>query len=653
MLMVLLLLGCIAGYCAWLARTFRWPPATLPLFTLCSILLFLYIAALGGLLRPASHAVLAGGLILLGASLLGRQRRALLAALAEPGLAIWLVVGALLWPKLSTAAYGNWDEFTHWGRVSKEVYLRNGLVPATSDLYCKDYPPGTSLLHYFAASTMGYSEAKTYYAHDLLLLAAVVSLLQYVEWRRWGAVVVGLAFSYWALFTLGLGLSSLYVDHVLGVLAGAAIGQYWVSRERNDGGVWRIVPLVACLPLIKEMGLLLAAVATGIVVVDRAYLAIRGWHERAPDPPVSRRAGYAPVGALVLLPLLVHASWGYRLHAEGIGQTFTFRASPSQIARGLLRPQDDPFRERIVTSFGDALRRQDLFGAGARGSLIAGVLPPGIGRGNVLRRGWRFTVATAALVLTLIGVVNALVEPNARERWRHALAGLGLALGAAGYLATLLAAYAYAFSEYEGSRLVSLERYAGTYLLAWALACVATLVGGLRRTGYGRMVTLGVCWTMAVVALLTLPGTSIRFLLRPVPGVSDSRAAIQHAVSPLAEGAPPDAKVYHFWQNTDGFFHRISTYELTPRSSNWWCWTIGEPYGEGDVWTCRMSADELASRLREFDYVFVGHGDAPFWQGYGTLFEGPDDARTDGTIWQVERIGDGVRLRRWPRAPPS
>jgi hypothetical protein len=646
--MVFLPLACIAGYCLWLTRRFRWPPASTPLFSLCTILLVLYVAALAGFLRPVTYVVLAGGLLLLLSSLL-KHWRASLATLAVPGLAIWLVGGALLWPRLSTAAYGSWDEFSHWGRVSKEIYLRGGLIPVSSDIAYKDYPQGAALLHFFVASATGYSEAKTYYAHDLLLLAAVVSLLQYLEWRRWGAIIVGLSFSYWAIFTLGLGLTSLYVDHVLGALAGGAIGQYWISRDRDDRGVLRVAPVVACLPLIKEIGLALAGIVVGVVTLDRVFVVAFG--QKKTSLPTIRPASLAPVIVLAALPVLIHLSWQSRLHAAGIGASFSFRASAPQIVRGLLTPSGDEQRERIVANFGRVLREGQPFGASPGGSVIAWLLPASLRHGNFLARGWRFSVVTAVLVLLLIGLVNSLGEPTAWERWRSVLLVGCLALGSAAYFATLLAAYAYAFGAYDGVALTSWSRYTATYLLAWVIVCISTLVAGLRRRRYGRRVALSLCWALATIMPLTSPGPSLRFLRRPARGLSEGRTALQQRLLPLVRFSPQDATVYHIWQNTNGMLHRISTYELTPRHSNHWCWTIGKPYSRGDVWTCPMSLPELGAKLFEYDYVFIGHADEAFWQRYGALFDGRH--RVDGSIWQVDHLDSGIRLRPWPRGNPA
>jgi hypothetical protein len=130
-------------------------------------------------------------------------------------------------------------------------------------------------------------------------------------------------------------------------------------------------------------------------------------------------------------------------------------------------------------------------------------------------------------------------------------------------------------------------------------------------------------------------------------GLSVGRMKIQSELAPLVKFTSQDARVYHIWQNSNGMLHRISTYELTPRHSNRSCWTVGEPYTTGDVWTCRMSAQELGLALLGYDYVFVGHADAVFWQRFGELFEGSNEG-ADGSIWRVNHIGSGIQLRRWP-----
>jgi hypothetical protein len=646
MALILLLLGSLTGYCVWLARTLRWPAAAMPLFTICSLTLFLYAAALADLLRGACTLAFAGGLLLLGALVLRPGRRAALQTLATPGLAIWLLLALLAWPRLSTAAYHDWDEFTHWGRASREVWLRGGLVPASSSVLCKDYPPGTALFHTFVSSVIGYSEGATYYAHALLLLAGMVTSVAYLGWRTWGALLFGVGLCYWALFAIGQGFLSLYADHVLGVLAGAAVGHYWVSRDRGDGAVWRVLPVVTCLVLVKQMGMVFAGLAVALVLSDQLRIFFRN-PPTAPAASTRRAATLAALAALALLPLAVKGTWSLYLHRQGIGPTFVPRASTTQVVRGLLTPHEDPHRDRIVAAFSTALLRPPVYGARAGVTVISDLLPAVVRDGSVVGRGLAFGIATGLLVLLILGVADLLLEPSRTERRDRMLLQAWLALGAAGYLVLLLAAYVYAFGTYQGVRLNSYDRYASSYLLAWSWVTICVMLAGLRREGRRRKATVALCSVVALLALLTAPWPSRRFLLRPVRGPSQERTAVQQALSPLL-GTPAGTRVYHVWQNSDGFAHYLSTYELTPRFWNFQCWSLGEPYGADDDWTCALPPDELARILRGYDYLFLGRTDGMFWERYGSLFE---KREPDAPIWRVERTATLVRLRPWPEAP--
>ena len=51
-------------------------------------------------------------------------------------------------------------------------------------------------------------------------------------------------------------------------------------------------------------------------------------------------------------------------------------------------------------------------------------------------------------------------------------------------------------------------------------------------------------------------------------------------------------------------------YLILPNKSNWGCWSVGQPYGPQDVWTCNQSISKL---LIGYDYLVVGNGDNNFW----------------------------------------
>jgi hypothetical protein len=62
-----------------------------------------------------------------------------------------------------------------------------------------------------------------------------------------------------------------------------------------------------------------------------------------------------------------------------------------------------------------------------------------------------------------------------------------------------------------------------------------------------------------------------------------------------------------------------------------------------------MTTDDLASKLCDTDYLFVGAADAVFWERFGSLFT---TAPTDERVFVVEPTPSGS-VTLVPLSPPS
>ena len=72
-------------------------------------------------------------------------------------------------------------------------------------------------------------------------------------------------------------------------------------------------------------------------------------------------------------------------------------------------------------------------------------------------------------------------------------------------------------------------------------------------------------------------------------------------------------------------------------SSMDWCWSLGEKYFKGDVWTCDRS---LESVLQGYTYLALYKGDAQFWKINSALFN-LKDIHSDSGIFKINRRADG------------
>ncbi|MGE0813629.1 MAG: hypothetical protein AB7O28_15945 [Vicinamibacterales bacterium] len=634
--MILLPLAAVVGYSLVLARTTRWPVATAPLAVVCAVITLLFAAGLAGAMPAARTALVWGGLA--GAAAVGlaaarRPRRMEASTLLAPGLVVFVVLVVVHWLRARGAPLAQWDEFAQWGLQSKVITLSGALVSADSAVEFKDYPTGAAIFHYFVNGGTGYDEGGAIAAHGALTLAAMATVVQGAPWRRTAAVLAAVAVAYQLVYLFGQGFDSLLIDQVLGAVFGGALATAFLSGESRPVAAARTVPCLLALPLIKEIGLQFALVAAGALIVDLGLDALR---------PVGGGAGRAPAFArwrrtaavamlLIAAPLAAKAGWDHHRRAIHAGDTFA-PPSPVAVLRRAFSAGATP-RDRVtIDAFGRALEDASL--------PIADALPIAARLHLVEPSAWLpVTTATAVALLLALSAAGWALLPPGPARHRAAVAGVCLAGGFAAYVVGHLAAYLEVFSEYEGTRVISFDRYMRTYLLGWGLVGLGFLTSAACSDS-GRRAARPVLFLLAAASVILLPARAVALLLHGPPPMQPIRAAMQAPIAEVREAAGPTGRVYLIFQYTTGFEHWVAKYELAPRRSNLRCWSVGTPAGAEDVWTCPLTPDALGQELAGYDVLFVGKAEENFWSAYGGLFP-PGDSHRAPAIFAIRRAVDG------------
>jgi hypothetical protein len=433
--------------------------------------------------------------------------------------------------------------------------------------------------------------------------------------------------------SLGQGYATVEVDHVLSGMFGAvaatvALGE---TQTRNRCA---LIPTLFCMPLIKTIGVLPAlCAAAAVFAVDVLKPLIvdasrgRSW--------TSLRRPLVIACILLLVPLAAQQSWAARVRSFNFNQTFSVKFDVASVLTLATPSRRTPTQHQVVENFGRAFQSAPV---GRNGNGILSASGAWQGRGDRLPPSTALQWLVAMSVLSLI--VYAVQPAGARAR----CAALFLMLGAGcvGYILLLLYVYVFSFESHEGIRVTSFGRYVSTWFLAWGLVLAAALGQAARGTGPKQVA--GLLLLVAASAWATVraphhdPGSAI---------FARSRAAIQATTAPVQGRIPPGAGTYIVWQQTEGFQFNVVAYELSPRSTNSWCWTLGEKYHRGDAWTCPLSAEEFAVRVKDFDYLLLMQGDDQFWKRYGSLFAeaGADDERKS-KLFHINRTGGSIRFSR-------
>jgi hypothetical protein len=617
---VALVVIAMLGYGFTLHRRWAWPLETIPLALAAGSIGVLYIAALAGILWAGTWAIVALGLML---GVLECARGGIRRPSTHdipPGLVIYVVLLATVVWRLQGAAFGGWDEFSHWGLSSKVVIQGHSLITADSPVLFKDYPPGSALFHYLLSAGSGFSETRTYVAHAILALSALAALF---AGSGWLAVIATAIFGYFGLYTFSHGLQSLDVDHIVGLFFGCGLGSYFLSKD--PGRLARLVPVVFALPLLKNVGLLLAIFLVCAAITDRL---------------LSGRPSKRQVVAMLLLmlaPIAASQTWARHVASLAARPTFPLAVSASGV-RNSFSTARSSYRDRAtIRAFREALNSTALTPPRTRGPLEVML-------GAVGLRDWSHAGLSASgwtCIFGFFALVVVALQPDKPRITRALWWVLWMALCGTCYAFGLLILYLYSFSEYEGVRLASFARYFGIFFLAAGLTVFAWVVSSSRVQGGRRRISQVVMAGLALLMIYSAPDEAIRFAWEGPSGMTEIRSYVHTTLQPVVMGTNKTDRVYMLWQGSTGYEFYVGRYELLPRTANASCWSLGSRRFEGDVWTCPLTPTEWAGRLKEFEFVVLGRVDETFWKEFGELFRS-----RNGHVFKVEKTadGDGVQL---------
>ena len=604
-------LASIIGYSGLLRRLVSQPFASCLVSACCCIICVLFAGALSGLLRPTQMAIFFGGFAALFAWWRGAEPAEVRAAVCEPAVAIFLLASAASFIISRDVLLIHWDEFATWATNSKYLLTADQLPVAPGAVVYADYPPGDALFQYFVVRLMGYSEANLIFAHAIFQTAALLPILAAIRWRQpvllGSLILIGWVAGYFFGEANRTNWTSIIVDNEVAYLFAAAFTIYFLGG-RDIKSVMCALPVVAALPLVKQIGLIFA-LAFGLLVVADKIVA-------------SSRAGLSKVGAtlpeagaalaLFALPVAMSAAWIAHLHEADVHLVYTWETVYDHIA---------------AKDFGSNTA-----------TILSNVAETISGHTAISAGGLGFPAWIAALAILAIIATIAQNSPEHRKRVAavHVMMTVLLVL----YIAFLVSLYVFAYPPNGGLQLQSFSRYLGSFLVAWFCIGLVSLIyerqPASRRFLVPSCVALVACVAVYVTREQVL--SSLRYHARGDSISTEllaTRMSVKARLGSFGDIVPPDSRVYSVWNGTTGLSFFMSVLELKPRATNDSCFSVGKPRFVGDAWSCDYAVTTFRELLGSYDFLFVGKADGLFWDRYQELFA-PDARRSGFAFFKVD-----------------
>lgn len=566
----------------------------MPIITICFLILCTYVGSLLDQLAITVWTLYLIGLtgLVVSITYFAKKRR------LEP---LWrdptnIIFVLLSWTALvyfQNSAFVSWDEFSHWGLVAKDIFLRDSLPVAGGPILFASYPPGVPLFQYFFVKAGGFSEGLIYTATSVFVIAGLTTV---VPLRKTSKIPLMAAAAFVVLFLIEpfFDWQFAYADHVLGVVFGSSIVIGLDQRSHSSNWLWSL-PVLMALVLLKPTGILFAAFAFGIIVTFLLWKAkYRTCESEGHFPHQTTDSASTllwrnltiKIFVAVIAIVLVYLSWDSYVTSRfgSVGKKLPSLSDITQSLEGKRLDQD--------------LTTLKAFGG--------------------------FLIKRAAPFLLCFGGAWFLTRKSSNDETSKARRVVFLAgvLSYIAYLLILLLLYLYSFGTFEGPRLASIGRYTRSFHLGALMVFVFFTFRDyqhiFRRNIYSRVM-------LAIVLIWSGIGVTKSKVFAGAQGLTADRASIQKIVSPLLTSTVKTDRIFIIWQRSNGYHFNIARYEVYPRKLNSWCWAVGELYVgfDPDVWTCDITGEEFREKLTDFDFVLIGQAYEPFWDRYGSIFSDP------------------------------
>lgn len=575
----------ILGFGLQINRLVKWPIESSLLFVCSSLVCLLYFAGLLGILQLGAQVLLVIGVLLFFVAIYSRFKSASIISSITPGVLFWLLSIAGLFILTSTEYYSNMvfvDDFSHWGRASKVIVNNHRLIIPTDSVWFPTYPPAMALFDYLFFQFSAFSESSAMFAHGVLIFSAFAQLFAVVPkyTNKYAFILISL-FIYTLIYFFGLGLHTLSVDLILGVVFGSALFAYLVDRESGRfSAMIRLLPVLMLLVITKQLGILFSFVIIGMIVSDILLANIRSLD----------KSKLIVVSVLLMTAcIFTYVSWS--IHNKSLG----YHSPVSEISL-----------EKVARAFDNSTATESQ--QTTIDNFIQRVFFPHP-ESQISRNYYWFFISIAFFLLILL-------TSKEYRSWMKIIPFMVLFAGFCAYILVLLVLYMFYFGAYEGPRLASFERYVNPYLIGVLIVFFGISLSLCFREKWGRKAIFSL---IGICTLVMLPNSKVVLLDGYHVIRGEIRGEQNRDIGQVAKywkliesNTSSESRIYFIWQGSNGTENTIFSYGIMPRENNRGCWSVGEPHSDGDVWTCRITVSEFEQLLFDYDYLLIAHSDKQF-----------------------------------------
>lgn len=522
--------------------------------------------------------------------------------LLDPNILIFTIIFILISIYFRQAYYNQYDEFTHWGPMVKEMYRLNKFYCVSDSLLRvhKDYPPFTSLLELlWCYLSRGYMERNTLRAMCIFSMSFIFPVSSYIKDNKrnilscvFGVIVYLLLFIINYENGLETALVTIYPDALCSLLSAYIIFEIIVSDSYDTYKHILISLLLTSLILIKQVNLAFYMMAITLIIIK--YI-------------INKKDKKDYLNLLiyfVVIPLLLYKSWNFYIN---IHDYYVFRQFeldlPSVIdaLKTIIGKESVEYRITTKDNFYVALLTKPML---------------------------NFNITYIPICVLIAIALFIIIYKNINKKEAILSTSIYI-IGAIGYVFMMLILYLTSFSEYEAVNLASFERYFETYVL-FSLALLVFLIVSYYQVNKSNLL---ICLSTFIILLAFAYNDYTKFKVRKIEDSYRNEEAYLNMFNQFDAYLSIDDDVLVIDQYEDATAKLYVRYEY-----------LGYPVHFEVIKD--ISYEQFKEEYKEYDYIYTLMTNEDFYQNYwldkeqlpllnNRLYKVNDDGTLSLMDWEV------------------
>ncbi len=551
--------------------------------------------------------------------------------LFSPGLIIFFVFFLII----LVVNHGEWlakrDDMRHWGVAVRDMYYYNSFAkhPGSTVIMIK-YLPFAALIEYTFEFMNGlFSEDILFMAYQTMMLTVVIIFAKPLQKGKVFPKVIPVLVTMVCIPIIFYNdISSIIMVDSLQMFIVAYTLLCYFKEERTWFNMGRIACGLIVLPLIKDIGLVLAGIVALIMFLDSICQQFR-------KRRIDIRGIIFPISCVFMI-LIAYVSWQVywsvplkvedsgiesveAVEVEEITQGFVVAHSGSESGISLdglltiLKGEGEEYQYRVTTNYLTELFDGETYKIG-----------------NVTLSFMDLLFALTFLLVTL----TYFNYWNSDKIRKYSMAGIFLVVSIVLCLFLQLT-YWFTFGMYEALELTSMERYLGTYVCA-IMMILFYFIYEEEHEGRWKKQKSYFIYLIAFFLIISTPVNRILVKNNEVEGYATEDVVYGHdaLTQILRSVATRGEKVQFICQGSSGYSGYVFRNAVCPILSEHAWWSISEP---------GVPAAQLKDIMQDKEYLVLFNVDDAFIQTYGGILNS-DTALENGSVYKVYSDESGIKL---------